>query len=148
MAAVCPSGFNRNLADRRSGRGRPLPSRVAQAPSYARGKGYQVRRYVGLPLALFALAVLVTAFGGGQAQSGGQHGQVLLKAADGKLRRPVLTTTTTDGRTVKRPLPFLSASTVRTVQDALEVQRQDERLADADASAAIPNADFADIGGA
>lgn len=71
-----------------------------------------------------------------------------MRAAQGKLRRPVLTTTAKDGRTVQRPLPFLSASTVQTAQDAMDVQRQDERLADADASAAIPNADFADIGGA
>jgi hypothetical protein len=96
---------------------------------------------------VLSLALLVTAFGGAAAQSGGQHGQVLMRAAQGKLRRPVLTTTTKDGRTVKRPLPFLSASTVQTAQDAMDVQRQDERLADADASAAIPNADFADIGG-
>jgi hypothetical protein len=106
-----------------------------------------MRRYVGVPLALVTLAVLVTAFGGGQAQSGGQHGQVLMRAANGKLRRPVLTTTTKSGRTVKRVLPFLSSSTLQTVQDA-EVQNQDERLTDADASGAIPNADFADIGGA
>jgi len=106
-----------------------------------------VRRYVGVPLALFALALLFTAFGGGQAQSGDQHGQVLMQAALGKLRPPVITTTK-NGETVKRVLPFVSDSTVQTVQDALKAQAGDERLEGADASPPIPSSDFADIGGA
>lgn len=106
-----------------------------------------MRRFLGIPLALFALALLLTAFGGGQAESGNQHGQVLRQAALGKVRAATITTTR-NGETVKRILPFLSDSTLQTVQDALKVQAGDERLEGADASPTIPNSDFSDIGGA
>jgi hypothetical protein len=106
-----------------------------------------VRRFLGIPLALFALALVFTAFGGGQAQSGNVHGQVLMRAALGKLKPAAIPATET-GATVKRVLPFLSDSTVQAVQDALKVQAGDERLEGADASPPIPSSDFSDIGGA
>jgi hypothetical protein len=70
-----------------------------------------------------------------------------MQAALGKLR-PATLTTTKNGKTVKRTLPFLSDSTVQAAQDALKVQAGDERLEGADASPPIANSDFSDIGGA
>jgi hypothetical protein len=61
---------------------------------------------------------------------------------------PGALTTAKNGVTVKRKLPFLSDSTLQAAEDALQVQSQDERLEEADASGAIPNSSFADIGGA
>jgi hypothetical protein len=103
-----------------------------------------VRRLLGVPLALFALALLFVAFGGGQANSSGQRGQILKQAAQGTLKPAKITTQTKDGTTVTRVLPFLSDSTVESAQEALKVQAGDERLEGADAT---PD-DFADLGGA
>lgn len=87
-------------------------------------------------------------FGGAQAVSGGVTGQMLQKAAKGRLKAPVLTMKAPDGRTVTRTLPFISDDTIQTAQDALRVGSGDERLEGADASPDIPNSDFGDIGGA
>jgi hypothetical protein len=88
--------------------------------------------------------LLFVAFGGGQANSSGQHGQILKQAAQGTLKPAKITTQTKDGTTVTRVLPFLSDSTVESAQEALKVQAGDERLEGADAT---PD-DFADLGGA
>jgi hypothetical protein len=111
------------------------------------GKGREVRKLIGFPLALVALTLVVVAVGGAQGKTAGITGQLARQAALGKLR-PAKLVITQDGKTTVRAMPFLSASTVQTAQDALKVSAGDERLEGADAGADIPNANFSDIGGA
>jgi hypothetical protein len=95
---------------------------------------------------LLALVAALATFGGSQASSSGAKGPIAKQAASGNLKAPTITTTK-NGKTVTRTLPFLSGSTIQAVQDALKVSAGDERLEGADASPDIANSDFSDIGG-
>jgi len=86
-------------------------------------------------------------FGGGSASSTRVRGDVLQRAAQGKLKRPTLTTTTKSGKKVTRMLPFIAGSTIQSEKDALRVQAEDERLEGADGSSGVPDSKFSDIGG-
>src|SRR5438477_651670 len=98
------------------------------------------------PSALVVVLGLVAAFGGSQAASRGSHGPTAQQVAKGALKPPTITTTR-NGKTVTRTLPFVSGSTIQSVQDALKVQSGDERFEGADASPDIANSSFSDVGG-
>jgi hypothetical protein len=104
-----------------------------------------VRRLLVIPLA--ALVVLLLAsMGGAAAVKRVRSGSNIRDAAKGALQ-PASITTTKNGRTVERPLPFLSDAAVEAAQEALGVSAGDERLEGADGTADIAPSDFSDIGG-
>ena len=98
------------------------------------------------PLGIAGLVLVLLALGGGNAASGQELGHIAKRAAQGTLR-PAKMVLHENGRTVVKTMPFLSDSTVQTVQDAMKVSAGDERLEGADASPDIANSDFSDIGG-
>ena len=106
-----------------------------------------MRRLGGLSLAFLGLVLVFALFGGSQASSTRVRGDVLHRAAQGRLKAPTLTTRTKSGKKVTRMLPFISASTVQAEQDALRVQSQDVRLEGADGFSSVPDSKFKDIGG-
>ena len=103
-----------------------------------------------LLVALVTACTVATFFvvvGQDQALSGPKQGQVVRRAATGDLKPAEITTTTSDGKTVTRTLPFFSNATLQAVQDALNVAAGEDRLEGADAGGDIANTDFSDIGG-
>jgi hypothetical protein len=93
---------------------------------------------------LLASLAAVLLLGVGQpGASRGFKGQIAKQAATGTLRAPVLTMRR-NGRTVKRTLPFISASTATAAQDV--VSARDERAEAADKTAEPADQGFPDIG--
>jgi hypothetical protein len=103
-----------------------------------------VKKHSGLLLAASALAIVLVSIATTPASSGGHKGDIAKQAAEGSLRAATLTIKR-NGKTISKPMPFLSDSTVASAEEAL-VGFQDERLEGADAAAAASDAGFPDIG--
>jgi len=106
-----------------------------------------VKRLLVALVTACTVATFFVVVGQDQALSGPKQGQVVRRAATGDLKPAEITTTTSDGKTVTRTLPFFSNATLQAVQDALNVAAGEDRLEGADAGGDIANTDFSDIGG-
>jgi hypothetical protein len=102
-----------------------------------------------LALGLAMLAALVTsllAIGGGGTALGGKSDKILKNAANGTLK-PAKITSTKNGKTVTRALPFISDATVLSIQEALHIGAANDRNEGADVSPIISATDFSDLSG-
>ncbi len=100
-------------------------------------------RLFAVLLTLSALVAVLLVTGGGPAV-GGRSDKILKGAATGTIK-PAKITTTKDGKTVTRAMPFFSDSVVIAAQEALGVVNGDERLEAADATPDL-SASFSDVG--
>ena len=79
------------------------------------------------------MVLSIHTFGAAQGQ---RQGPVIRGAAEGRIRRAQIVTTSSTGTPVVRQLPFISNATIVAVQQALGVSAGDERLEAADAAGA------------
>ncbi|MDX6517538.1 MAG: hypothetical protein QOF50_384 [Gaiellaceae bacterium] len=94
-----------------------------------------MKRVIAIVVALTAAIALIAAYGGTPATGGRGHGPVIKAAAQGKLK-PAKLTTTINGRTVTKTMPFFSDAAIAAAQEQLGigVPNLDERGEAADAS--------------
>src|ERR1051325_9301091 len=82
---------------------------------------------------LLVLTIILTIHTIGSAQGQGK-GPVIRGAAEGKIKRAQIVTTSSTGTPIVRQLPFISNATIVAAQQALGVSAGDERIEAADAN--------------
>jgi len=98
---------------------------------------------LALLLGLGTVATVLLVAGGGPAL-GSKPDRIIRGIATGAIKAPTITSTK-NGQTVVRPVPFLSNGIVDAAQQALHIVNGDDRLEGADAT---PEMKFSDLGGA
>ena len=111
-------------------------------PTAVGGSSVRVKA-LALLLGLGTVATVLLVAGGSPAL-GGKPDRIIRGIATGAIKDPTITSTK-NGQTVVRPVPFLSNGVVDAAQAALGIVNGDDRLEGADAT---PDMSFSDIGGA